>query len=240
MENAPGSRAPSDAQQVLVVDVGGSHVKLLVSSETKRRRFESGLEMGPAPMAEGVLAAADGWRWDVVSIGVPAPVHGGKVVTEPANLGEGWVGFDYAAAFGKPTKVVNDAAMQAIGSYEGGRMLFLGLGTGLGSALIVDGFVEPLELAHLPFRKHTFEYYVGRHALEQRGKKKWKAAVFETVERLSAALEPDYVVLGGGEVSALDELPEGCRRGANENAFVGGFRLWQQEWTLGAPGPSAG
>ena len=164
------------------------------------------------------------------SVGIPAPVHWGKVVTEPANLGRGWVGFDFEAAFGKPTKVVNDAAMQAIGSYEGGRMLFLGLGTGLGSALIVDGVVEPLELAHLPFRKKTFEDYVGRRALEKRGKKKWKAAVFDTVAQLSTALEPDYVVLGGGEVSELDELPQGVRRGANENAFLGGFRLWEPNW----------
>ncbi|HET8743134.1 MAG TPA: hypothetical protein VFM41_10970 [Gaiella sp.] len=220
----------AEAKAVLTVDVGGSHVKLLASNETERRRFTSGPQLGPAKMAEGVLAAADGWRFDVVSVGVPAPVHWGKVVTEPANLGRGWVGFDFEAAFGKPTKVVNDAAMQAIGSYEGGRMLFLGLGTGLGSALIVDGVVEPLELAHLPFRKKTFEDYVGRRALEKRGKKKWQAAVFDTVAQLSTALEPDYVVLGGGEVSELDELPQGVRRGANENAFLGGFRLWEPNW----------
>jgi predicted NBD/HSP70 family sugar kinase len=236
-------QTPVDEPLVLVVDVGGSHVKLLASNETKRRRFDSGPTLGPAEMAAGVLAAAEGWRWEVVTVGIPAPVKGGEVVTEPANLGTGWVGFDYEAAFGKPTKVVNDAAMQAIGSYEGGRMLFLGLGTGLGSALVADGIVEPLELAHLPFRKHTFEHYVGRQALEQRGKKKWQAAVFETVERLSAALEPDYVVLGGGETAELDELPEGTRRGSNENAFLGGFRLWQPEWrqrTAGELGPVAG
>jgi polyphosphate glucokinase len=226
----PRPQNPTEAQIVLAVDVGGSHVKLLTSEETKRRRFESGPKLGPASMAEGVLATADGWRWDVVSIGIPAPVHWDRVVTEPANLGTGWVGFDFGAAFGKPTKLVNDAAMQAIGSYEGGRMLFLGLGTGLGSALVLDGVLEPLELAHLPFRKHTFEDYVGRRGLEKRGQKKWQAAVFEAVERLFAALEPDYVVLGGGGVDELDELPEGCRRGTNENAFLGGFRLWQPEW----------
>jgi predicted NBD/HSP70 family sugar kinase len=221
-----------NAQLVLVVDVGGSHVKLLASNETDRRRFDSGPDLGPERMAQGVLEAADGWRWDVVSLGIPTPVRGGKVIAEPINLGEGWVGFDYDAAFGKPTKVVNDAVMQAIGSYEGGRMLFLGLGTGLGSALIVDGIVEPLELGHLPFRKHTFEDYVSRGAREKRGRKKWKAAVFETVERLTAAMQPDYVVIGGGEAEELDELPEGCRRGANENAFVGGVRLWQPEWNV--------
>jgi predicted NBD/HSP70 family sugar kinase len=183
-------------------------------------------------MTAGVLEAADGWRWDTVSVGIPAPVRRGEVVKDPVNLGPGWVGFDFEGAFGKPTTVVNDAAMQAIGSYEGGRMLFLGLGTGLGSTLIADGVVEPLELAHLPFRKHTYEDYVGRRALEKRGKKKWKAAVFETVEQLSAALEPDYVVLGGGEVRELDELPPNCRRGANENAFLGGFRLWDPEWRV--------
>ncbi len=215
---------------MLTVDVGGSHVKLLSSNETERRRFASGPKLGPSEMTEGVLAAADGWRFDVVSVGVPAPVHWGKVITEPANLGRGWVGFDFETAFGKPTKVVNDAAMQAIGSYEGGRMLFLGLGTGLGAALIVDGVLQPLELAHLPFRKKTFEDYVGRRAREKRGKKRWQAAVYDTVAQLSAALEPDYVVLGGGEVAELDELPPGARRGANENAFLGGFRLWEPGW----------
>ncbi|HEX5582657.1 hypothetical protein [Gaiella sp.] len=229
----PSSSDGDGKQIVLGVDVGGSNVKLLASDQTGRRRFKSGPKLGPAEMADGVLEAADGWRWDVVSIGIPAPVHAGKVVTEPANLGSGWVGFDLEAAFGKPTKVVNDAAMQAIGSYEGGRMLFLGLGTGLGSTVIADGIVEPLELAHLPFRKHTFEDYVGRRALEKRGKKKWKAAVFDTVEHLSAALEPDYIVLGGGEVRELDELPPKCRRGANENAFLGAFRLWDPEWATG-------
>jgi polyphosphate glucokinase len=228
---------------VLAVDVGGSHVKLLTSNETARRRFESGPELGPAQMVEGVLAAAAGWTWDVVSVGIPTPVRGGNVVAEPVNLGEGWVGFDFDAAFGKPTKVVNDAVMQAIGSYEGGRMFFLGLGTGLGSALIVDGTVEPLELGHLSFRERTFEDYVSRRAREERGTPSWKEAVFEAVEQLTAAMEPDEVVIGGGEADELDELPPGCRRGANENAFVGGFRLWQPEWarrTEGGVGDVAG
>jgi polyphosphate glucokinase len=215
---------------VLAVDVGGSHVKALTSKESERRRFKSGPSLSAEQMVAGVIEAVDGWSWDVVSVGVPAPVRGGKLVSEPVNLGGGWVGFDYEAAFGKPTKLVNDAVMQAVGGYEGGRMLFLGLGTGLGSAFIVDGEIEPLELGHLPFRKKTFEDYVGERGLEKAGKKKWKKTVFEAVAQLAAAMEPDEVVLGGGGVDELDELPPGCRRGANENAFVGGFRLWDPGW----------
>ena len=227
----------ADGQKVLAIDVGGSHVKLLVSGESEPRRFDSGPDLTPEQMVEGVRAAADGWSWDVASVGVPTPIRGGKVIAEPVNLGEGWVGFDFERALGKPTKVVNDAVMQAIGSYDGGRMLFLGLGTGLGSALIVDGVVEPLELGHLPYRKKTFEDYVSERALERRGKKKWTEAVFDVVERLSAAMEPDYVVIGGGGVKHLDELPPNSRRGDNENAFRGGFRLWEPEWS---PRPGAG
>jgi len=216
---------------VLAVDVGGTHVKVLVPSAPAPRKFDSGPKLTARAMVDGVLAIADGWEWDVASVGVPSPVQGGKVVSEPVNLGTGWVGFDYEAAFGKPTKVINDAAMQALGSYEGGRMLFLGLGTGLGSALVVDGVLEPLELGHLPFKKKTFEDYVSAHALEKKGKKKWRKAVFEVVDELRRATEPDYVVLGGGDVADLDELPPGCRRGSNEHAFEGGFRLWDPAWT---------
>ena len=215
---------------VLAVDVGGSHVKALASNESERRRFVSGPKMTAEEMAAGTLKAAEGWSWDAVTVGIPTPVRGNKVVAEPVNLGDGWVGFDYEAAFGTPTKVVNDAVMQAVGSYRGGRMLFLGLGTGLGSALIVDGEIEPLELGHLPFRKKTFEDYVSARALEKHGKKTWTKAVFETVERLATAMEPDDIVLGGGGAAKLDELPPRCRLGANENAFVGGFRLWDPDW----------
>jgi polyphosphate glucokinase len=215
---------------VLTVDVGGSHVKALTSRARVRRRFVSGPSLSAAEMVAGTLAAADGWKWSAVTVGIPAPIRAGKVIAEPLNLGDGWVGFDYESAFGMPTKIVNDAVMQAVGSYQGGRMLFLGLGTGLGSALIVDGVIEPLELGHLPFRKKTFEDYVGERGLKKLGKKKWKRAVFETVERLSAAMEPDEIVLGGGAVDDLDELPDGCRRGENENAFLGGFRLWDPDW----------
>jgi polyphosphate glucokinase len=219
-----------DGATVLSVDVGGSHVKLLASNEHEPRRFASGAELTPREMVDGVLEVARGWSCERVSVGIPTPVRGGKPIAEPINLGEGWVGFDYEGAFGKPTKVVNDAVMQALGSYEGGRMLFLGLGTGLGSALIVEGLVEPLELGHLPFRKKTFEDYVSARALKKRGKKEWTKAVFEVVERLAAAIEPDYVVIGGGRVDELHELPSNARRGANENAFVGGFRLWDPDW----------
>jgi polyphosphate glucokinase len=221
---------------VLAVDVGGSHVKALASGESERRRFESGASLTPQEMVEGVLGLVDGWSFERVSVGIPTPVRDGKPLSEPVNLGKGWVGFDFDAAFGVPTKVVNDAVMQAVGSYEGGRMLFLGLGTGLGSALIVDGTVAPLELAHLPFRKKTFEDYVGAQALERHGKQKWSKTVFEVVERLSAAVEADYVVIGGGGVKELDELPPGSRRGENEHAFAGGFRLWEPEWASAAGG----
>jgi predicted NBD/HSP70 family sugar kinase len=215
---------------VLAVDVGGSHVKALVEGETTRRRFVSGPDLTGRQMVDGVLAAMDGWSFDRVSMGVPAAVRGGSVIAEPVNLGDGWVGFDYAAAFGAPTKVVNDAVLQAIGSYDGGRMLFLGLGTGLGSTLIVDGVVVPLELGHLPYRTKTFEDYVSKAALK-RHKKKWREAVFDTVVLFTAALEPDYVVIGGSGVESLDELPPNSRRGGNALAFVGGFRLWQPEWS---------
>ena len=216
---------------VLAVDVGGSHVKLRVPHEEERRRFDSGPGLEPQQMVDGVLRAADGWDWDVASVGIPSPIRGGKIIAEPVNLGDGWVGFDFDAAFGKPTKVVNDAVMQAIGSYEGGRMLFLGLGTGLGSALVVGGVVEPLELGHLPFKKEkTFEDYVSARALARHGRKKWEKNVAEVVERLARAMEPDYVVIGGGGADELRELPPNCRRGDNENAFLGGFRLWDPEW----------
>jgi polyphosphate glucokinase len=214
------------SDRVLAVDVGGTHVKVLRSGEAEHRRFESGPELTAQQMVDGVRSLTSDWPFDKVSIGIPSPVHDGHVVSEPVNLGTGWVGFDFEQAFGKPTKVVNDAAMQALGSYEGGKMLFLGVGTGLGSALVVNGIVEPMELGHLPFRKATFEDYVGERGRQGLGKKRWEKAVFETVERLTGALEPDYVVLGGGNAKKLESLPPNVRLGANDNAFVGAFRLW--------------
>jgi predicted NBD/HSP70 family sugar kinase len=218
------------SRTVLVVDVGGSHVKALLAGEQEPRKFESGPTLTPRQMVDGVRTLVADWPHDAVSVGIPAPVRAGKAVSEPVNLGRGWVGFDFEGAFGSPTKVVNDAAMQALGSYEGGRMLFLGLGTGLGSTLILDGVIQPLELGHLPYRKKTFEEYIGSRALERRGKKRWRDDVADVVARLSAALEPDYIVIGGSGVKELEVLPENSRRGANANAFVGGLRLWDDEW----------
>ena len=216
-------------RSVLAVDVGGSHVKMRVSGADERRRFESGSGLTAQQMVDGVLEQTRDWDYDVVSVGVPAQVLAGRVVHEPVNLGEGWAGFDFERAFGKPTKVVNDAAMQALGSYEGGRMLFLGFGTGLGSAMIVDGLIEPMELGHLPYKKATYEDYVGERGLERLGKKRWRKEVAEAVVDFAAALGPDYLVLGGGNAKLLKELPPTARLGANDNAFEGGFRLRQDE-----------
>jgi polyphosphate glucokinase len=202
---------------------------LLSGDGIEPRRFESGPDLTPQEMVPQIQALTDDWSYDAVAIGVPAPIQGGRVAAEPVNLGEGWAGFDFQAAFGKPTRVVNDAAMQALGSYEGGKMLFLGLGTGLGSALVTDGNVVPMELGHLPFRKATFEDYVGERGRERLGKKKWQHAVSEAIAKLTAALEPDYVVLGGGNAKKLQELPPNVRLGRNDNAFAGAFRLWGLE-----------
>jgi polyphosphate glucokinase len=215
-------RAPA----ILAVDVGGSHVKSVLNGIDERRRFASGNKLSAAEMVVGVLERTADWEYVGVSVGIPAPVVDGRVVKEPVNLGKGWAGFDFEAAFGKPTKVINDAAMQALGSYEGERMLFLGLGTGLGTTMIIDGVIAPMELGHLPFRKATFEDYVGEAGLARLGQKRWRKAVLETIDLFSAALLPDYVVLGGGNCRELDELPPNCRIGANEDAFLGGFRLW--------------
>jgi polyphosphate glucokinase len=216
------------SMNVLVIDVGGHHVKILVTGQTDRRKFESGPTMTVQDMVAGVRKAAEGWSFEVVSLGYPGPVLRGRPVSEPKNLAPGWVGFDFEKAFECPVKLINDAAMQALGSYQGGRMLFLGLGTGLGSAMIVDGIVEPMELAHLPFRKSTFEDYVGDRGLQRLGKKRWGHRVFEVVETLSAALQPTDVVIGGGNVKELKQLPPNTRAGDNDNAFTGGFRLWEE------------
>jgi polyphosphate glucokinase len=208
------------------VDVGGSHVKAVLNGLDERRRFASGPDLTAREMTDGVIELTNDWEYDAVSVGVPAPVREGRVVHEPVNLGRGWVGFDFEAAFGRPTRVVNDAAMQALGSYDGGRMLFLGLGTGLGSAMIVEGVLEPMELGHLPFRKTTYEDYVGSAGRKRLGKKRWRKVVVEVIAQFVAALEPDYVVLGGGNAEDLGKLPPNCRLGRNEDAFLGGFRLW--------------
>lgn len=212
----------------LVIDIGGSSVKILATGQTEPRKFPSGPTLTPKGMVAGVKKLARDWKYDAVSIGYPGLVVRNRPLAEPYNLGRGWVGFDFGAAFKHPVKVVNDAAMQALGSYKRGKMLFLGLGTGLGSTMICDGIIEPMELAHLPYKKGTYEDYVGERSLEKRGKKKWRRHVADVVERLIAALEPDDVVLGGGNVKKLKELPKGTRAGNNDNAFLGGFRLWQK------------
>lgn len=212
--------------KVLVIDIGGTHVKILATGHDERREFESGPGLTVRQMVSGVKRLAKDWQYDVVSIGYPGLVLKGRIAAEPHNLAKGWVGFDFEKAFGKPVKVINDAAMQALGSFRQGTMLFLGLGTGLGSALVVDGHVVPMELAHLSYKKGEIEDYVGLRGLERFGKKRWREHVDFMVERFSAALHPDEVVIGGGNVKKLKQLPPGCRAGDNANAFLGGFRLW--------------
>jgi len=215
---------------VLAVDVGGTHVKVLVSGQTEARKFDSGPGLVPRRMVSGVKKITGDWTYDAVSIGYPGPALHNMPVSEPHNLGRGWVGFDFEAAFGRPLKLINDAAMQALGSYRGsGKMLFLGLGTGLGSAMIIDGVVEPMELGHLPWKQHTYEHYVGQRGLDRLGVHKWRRHVAEAVKQLTAALEPEDIVLGGGNVKQLKTLPPNCRAGENANAFLGGFRLWGNE-----------
>ena len=224
-----------------MIDVGGTSIKLLATGQAQRRKFPSGPSMTPGPMVKQVQKMVADWPYDAISIGYPGPVLRGRPIAEPHNLGKGWMGFDFAKAFKHPVKVVNDAAMQALGSYRGGRMLFLGLGTGLGSAMVVDGIVEPMELGHLPYKKGTYEDYVGLTGLERDGKNRWRKHVKDVVERLVGALEPDDVVLGGGNVKKLKKLPPGCRAGDNNNAFVGGFRLWSPSATaLTASEPTKG
>lgn len=213
---------------VLVVDVGGTHVKILATGEEKHREFASGPKLTAEEMVSKVKTLAADWKYDVVSIGYPGPLLHERVAAEPHNLGTGWLGFDFQAAFGCPVRLINDAAMQALGGYRGGGMLFLGFGTGLGAALIVDGVIEPMELGHRPYKKGIYEDYVGDHALERMGKRKWIKHVIDVIELLRAALEPDEVLLGGGNVRHIDELPLGCRRGDNADAFAGGFCLWDE------------
>jgi len=230
---------PKPQKNILVIDVGGTNIKFLVTGQKEPVKVPSGPKMTAKKMVKLVLDATRSWNYSVVSIGYPAPVVHGHPLSEPHNLGGGWVGFDFRRAFGRPVKLVNDAAMQALGIYHGGRMLFLGLGTGLGSAMIVDGILEPMEVAHLPYKKgRTYEDYLGLRGLERMGKKKWRRYVSRIAEQLKIALEAEYVVLGGGNAKLLKSLPSGCRRGDNLTAFTGGFRLWdepaeQASWNRG-------
>lgn len=234
MREAP-RRPITHGMHILVIDVGGTNVKLLATGRTDRLKIPSGPDLTPERMVSVVQAATHDWRYDVISIGYPGPVRDGRPAREPRNLGPGWVGFDFQAAFARPVRVINDAAMQALGSYEGGRMLFLGLGTGLGTALVVEGIVQPLELAHLPYQPdRTFEDCVGAAGFARLGRRRWEAAVADVVARLLEAMQADYVVLGGGNVKKLGALPPGARRGTNVNAFTGGYRLW--EAAEGMPG----
>ncbi|HEX8909000.1 MAG TPA: hypothetical protein VF805_07340 [Anaeromyxobacteraceae bacterium] len=222
-----------------MVDVGGSHVKLHLTGQRAVLKIPSGPELTPRRMmaAIGEAVRAHGWRYDAVSLGVPAPVVRGEIAREPANLGPGWTRFDFRRSAGKPLLVVNDAAMQALGSYRGGTMLFLGLGTGLGSALVMDGVLVPLELARLPYRGGELEDYVGERALERHGKRRWRRHVAKMVRAVTAAIVVDEVVLGGGNSRLLEKLPDGCRLGSNAFAVVGGERLWRAG-TPGARRPS--
>ncbi len=228
--------------KILTVDVGGTHVKLLATGQKEAIKIPSGPKMTPKTMVAQVLQTTKNWKYEAISMGYPGPVAHNKPLLEPHNLGPGWVDFDYGKAFGHPFKMINDAAMQAFGGYEGGKMLFLGLGTGLGSAFITEGTLEPLELAHLPYRKgKTYEDYIGARGLARLGVDKWRKHVAVVVKLLQAALLADYVLLGGGNAKELDDVPEGARLGANENAFRGGFRLWDKKESENRPSllPSA-
>jgi polyphosphate glucokinase len=224
----PGHKKPQHKpHRILVIDVGGTHVKLLLTGQKSPVKIPSSLSMTAAKMVSVVKKATHSWKYDGIALGYPGPVINNHPLREPHNLGGGWVGFNFRKAFGHPIKIINDASMQALGSYQGGRMLFLGLGTGLGSAMVIDGVLEPMELAHLFYKNgKSYEDYLGLRGLEKYGKKKWRRQVFKVVKKLKAALEADYVVLGGGNAAKLKKLPAGARLGSNEKAFVGGFRLW--------------
>ncbi len=213
---------------VLVIDIGGTNIKFLATGQTEPRKFPSGRSMTPAKMVEDVKEMTRDWKYDVVAIGYPGPVIHGRIAKDPHNLAPGWIGFDFEAAFGCPIKLINDAAMQALGSYQAGTMMFLGLGTGLGSAMVVEGVVVPMELAHLSYKEGTYEDYLGLRGLKRLGKKKWRWHVEEVINRLISALQLDEVVIGGGNVKKLKKLPPKCRAGDNANAFLGGFRLWEE------------
>jgi polyphosphate glucokinase len=225
MKAAQAAKSP----KVLVIDVGGTNVKLLATGQKEPRKYPSGPTMTPGKMIRLVKKAVADWKFDCISLGYPGPIINGHPLREPHNLGRGWVGFNFQKAFGCPVKIINDAAMQAVGSYKGRRMLFLGLGTGLGSAMIVEGILQPMELAHLIYKNgKTYEDYLGLRGLEGMGKKKWRRYVAKITKKLKIALDADYVVLGGGNSKKLKDLPSGACLGNNENAFLGGFRMWQE------------
>jgi polyphosphate glucokinase len=219
--------------KILVLDVGGTHVKVQATGQRTRRKLPSGPGLTPHRMVRAIADLVSDWSYEVISIGFPSRVARGKIAAEPANLGRGWVGFDFSRAFGRPAKVINDAAMQALGAYEGGRMLFLGFGTGLGSALIADQVIVPMELAHLPYKKGTYEDYVGLRGLLKNGKKKWRRDVADVIDRFAIALEAEDMAIGGGNSKFLKKIPSGARLVTNAHAIKGGYRLWTDRATRG-------
>ncbi|GAB3649693.1 ROK family protein [Echinicola sediminis] len=218
--------------KTLVIDVGGSNIKILASDAEERIKIPSGSDFSPEEMIPQVMKHADQWEYDRVSMGFPGIVKHNNILTEPINLGDGWETYDFEGAFGCPIKIINDAAMQALGSYEGKKMLFMGLGTGLGTAMVVNNTVIPMEAAHLPYRKATFESYIGKAYFYQNGIKKWERHVHKAVECFFDAFQPNEIVLGGGNSKHLSKVPEGCRLGNNKNAFKGGFRLWEEDFYI--------
>jgi len=224
------SNKSDQPMKILVVDVGGTHVKYASTDHAIPRQYSSGPQLTAAQMVSQVLKLTRTWRYDGVSIGYPGVVAGGQPVRNPKNLGQGWVGFDFAAAFGRPVRILNDATMQALGNYGGGKMLFLGLGTGLGTTLIVDGVVVPMELGHLQWRKdRDYEYYLGDHGRKRLGEKKWRAKVLQVVSDFRLAMQPDEIVLGGGNARRLKRLPDNARLGDKLAAFHGGLRFWDDQ-----------
>jgi len=221
-----------ESKKILVIDIGGSNLKILATGAEERIKIPSGADFSPEQMVNLVKEFASVWEYDYISMGFPGVVKNNQIINEPVNLGTGWNDFDFHAAFGKPIKIINDAAMQAVGNYEGKKLLFLGLGTGLGTAMIINHTIIPMEGGHLPYKKSTFESYIGKAYLQRSGSKRWQKHVLKTVEILADAFQPEDIVLGGGNSKLLTKIPEGCRLGTNQNAFIGGFRLWEQEFNI--------
>jgi polyphosphate glucokinase len=217
---------------ILVIDVGGSNIKILATGQPERIKIPSGRDFTPEEMVPSVQEAAKDWDYEAITIGFPGVVKHGKIAANPVNMGGGWIGFDFEKAFGCPVKIINDAAMQALGSYEGGKVLFMGFGTGLGTALVFEDLILPLEGGHLPFKQGTFETHVGNEALKKMGRKRWTEHVYQAIAHFKRCFQPDEIVLGGGNSKLLDEIPENCRLGSNKNAFTGGFRLWEKSYKI--------
>tara|TARA_R110002020_G_scaffold94568_4_gene227409 strand:- start:286 stop:960 length:675 start_codon:yes stop_codon:yes gene_type:complete len=219
-------------KKILVIDIGGSNVKILATGAEERIKIPSGADFKPEEMVELVKENASHWEYDMITMGFPGVVKENRIISEPVNLGDGWNKFDFQAAFNCPIKFINDAAMQALGSYEGKKLLFLGLGTGLGTAMVIHNTIIPMEGGHLPFKKKTFEDYVGKEYLSKSGSKRWEKNVLKAVDIFRSTFQPDDILLGGGNSKLLSQIPEGCRLGTNQNAFKGGFRFWEEDFRL--------